>query len=138
MRDLVDRLAQAPTLEETRSLLTRIVESARRTRPPAPTGRAFIEALVSNPNLHETLETGAAIDALLGLLPADEWDTLFGAAAAEALPGLLSGLIEHRVDAYLPAVLRLLPEGRKPGNRDGSNDPNYSDNDEQFDQRKTS
>lgn len=112
MRDLVERLAEAPSLEETRALLQGIVEGARRARPPADEGRRLLDALVFNPGLQATLQTGNAIDHLLGLLPADEWDALFGAAVAQHLPRLLTELIDGRVDVHHPPLLRLLPEGR--------------------------
>ena len=110
MRDLVERLAEAPSLEQTCDLLQRIVDGAR--RAAAEDKRRFLEALVFNPGLQETLETGAAVDHLLGLMPDDEWDSLFGEAVAEALPGLLTRLIERRADVHHPPVLRLLPGGR--------------------------
>jgi galactokinase/mevalonate kinase-like predicted kinase len=110
MKKLVQRLEQAPSLDEALALIEGIVQTARSSK--SEDRGKFLHALLFNPNLNNSLETGAAIDHLLNSLTPEQWDKLFGATVAQDLPELLVYLLDQRADVHHLSLLRLLPPGR--------------------------
>lgn len=108
MQAFLARLEQAADLREVQSLIEPILAGARAGGKPAEKHR-FLRALLFNRALLSSLETPAAIDALLAATTPREWDELFGAAVEKELPQLLVDLVDGLVDLDHRQLLRLRP-----------------------------
>lgn len=108
MQAFLARLEQAADLREVQSLIDPILAGARAGGKPAEKHR-FLRALLFNRALLSSLETPAAIDALLAATTPREWDALFGDAVEKELPQLLVDLVDGLVDLDHRELLRLRP-----------------------------
>ena len=108
MQAFLARLEQAADLREVQSLIEPILAGARAGGKPAEKHR-FLRALLFNRALLSSLETPAAIDALLAATTPREWDELFGAVVEKELPQLLVDLVDGLVDLDHRQLLRLRP-----------------------------
>ena len=108
MQAFLARLEQAADLREVQSLIEPILAGARAGGKPAEKHR-FLRALLFNRALLSSLETPAAIDALLAATTPREWDELFGATVEKELPQLLVDLVDGLVDLDHRQLLRLRP-----------------------------
>lgn len=108
MKAFLARLEQAADLREVQSLIDHILDGARSGGKPEEKHR-FLRALLFNRVLLSSLETPAAIDALLAATTPREWDALFGAAVAKELPQLMVDVVDGLVDLDHRQLLRLRP-----------------------------
>lgn len=108
MKAFLARLEQAADLREVQSLIDHILDGARSGGKPEEKHR-FLRALLFNRALLSSLETPAAIDALLAATTPREWDALFGAVVAKELPQLMVDVVDGLVDLDHRQLLRLRP-----------------------------
>lgn len=108
MKAFLARLEQAADLREVQSLIEHILDGARSGGKPDEKHR-FLRALLFNRALLSSLETPAAIDALLAATTPREWDALFGAVVAKELPQLMVDVVDGLVDLDHRQLLRLRP-----------------------------
>lgn len=106
MKAFLARLEQAADLREVQSLIDHILDGARSGGKPDEKHR-FLRALLFNRVLLSSLETPAAIDALLAATTPREWDALFGAVVAKELPQLMVDVVDGLVDLDHRQLLRL-------------------------------
>ena len=108
MKAFLARLEQAADLREVQSLIEHILDGARSGGKPDEKHR-FLRALLFNRALLSSLETPAAIDALLAATTPREWDALFGAVVAKELPQFMVDVVDGLVDLDHRQLLRLRP-----------------------------
>ena len=114
MEALTSRLAEASP-DEVPTFVAAAVSRAREGHSSRSERRAFLRGLVLSPGLARSLQTGSAIDTLLGSLSSREWEQLFGPAAAEELPGLLVAVVDGQIDVDHEDILSLVPENGSRG-----------------------
>ncbi|HIG15904.1 MAG TPA: hypothetical protein EYQ31_00580 [Candidatus Handelsmanbacteria bacterium] len=109
MENQLDRISAVRSLAELLPLLDEIAREARDGQSTVAQRCALLRTLVLSPGLSQSLETGAAIDALVERLGPPDWIEHFGAVVDKEFPGLVVRVIDEKLDVGHLDLLNLVP-----------------------------
>ena len=109
MENQLDRISAVRSLAELLPLLDEIAREARDGQSTVAQRCALLRTLVLSPGLSQSLETGAAIDALVERLGPPDWIEHFGAVVDKEFPGLVVRVIDEQLDVGHLDLLNLVP-----------------------------
>jgi len=109
MENESDRIVSDGSLADLIPLLDEIAREALEEQSEMAQRRAVLRAIVLSPGLSSSLQTGAAMEALVQRFSPESWAKHFGPAVDKELPDLVVQVIDELLDVGHDDLLRLVP-----------------------------